>query len=629
MSTPWPLWRALIQEGHINSLERAFAESWGAVEPNSFRFCPEEGPPPLGESCALLLVYLLKASLEGHLCVQWGGELAFSPHLPGWNLTTDSRWRSTLENWRRALLEGDEQIPIASKHQIFAPQSPPVIKRGKRIYLQRQFLLEEGLCESLRSLQSESAEFAIPLGHVAGELASLTRSATLLPEQAQAISTCCGTARLTCLVGGPGTGKTFTAGHLISLLARCCKGANLRIALTAPTGRAAANLQRVLRAVGNLPEGMQVSAETLHALLGIFRSPDRALSHRMHPLIHDIILVDESSMIDSRLMSALLRAIKPGARLILMGDRDQLPPVELGSPFADYLSYLIQRQPSRVTILKQCKRAEIQPIVDLAASVRAGDFNGALASLSHCEGVSWSSLESPEDWRAARRAILTRACQLSGAESVGAALKLFDRCKILSPLKVGPWGVERLNDEVYHSKRAQAAGGEQLPLLITSNDRDLQLFNGDLGVLTLTQEGQTGPIQGRGQSAPAQCQQATTAQRQQGAVPWRERGATAHFASSDGLQAVPAALLPDCELAWALSIHKAQGSEFEEIDLIIPPDCERISRQLLYTALTRARRSIRIWSAPGDLKRAIQLSQERLSGLVDQLIAAESEELES
>lgn len=592
MSAPWALWRALVQEGRINSLERAFAESLGAYEPNSFRFC-QTPCASRSESYALLLVYLLKASLEGHMCIQIDERGHFTPNLEGWNGATDLRWRATRANWRAAFKTWSEHIPIASG--VTQRETPfPIIKQGTRIYLQRQLALETSLRDLFFQMEREIADLQIDQDLIEKELSRLTTNSIVLPEQAQAIAVSSGRARLTCLVGGPGTGKTFTAGHFIALFARCCKKAP-RIALTAPTGRAAANLQRISRGMSNLPKSLEISAATLHTLLGIFKSPDRARFHQLYPLPHDVILVDESSMIDARLMSALLRAVKPGARLLLMGDADQLPPVELGSPFSDYLTHSARHRPYHMTRLGKCMRTEIQPIVDLAASVRVGDVAGVLDKLANCEGVSWQPLNSSDDWRAARKCILERARRLSGAQTLLEALKLFEKSKILSPLKIGPWGAEQLNEEVYRGEREHSPAGEFLPLLITSNNSDLELFNGDQGVLSLTSKARSTSIT------------------------WRERGQSAHFACAEGMRSLPAALLPDCDLAWALSIHKAQGSEFEEIDLVIPPGCEHISRQLLYTALTRARRCIRVWSSPVDLEKAIGSSQERLSGLVERL----------
>lgn len=590
------LWQALVEDEQLSILDRAFAATWApSITSNAL-----DDELATHTDFALLLIYLLKASLEGHLCATWleNGHLVPDPLI--WLKPSKGDWvlihQEMKARWRTALFSKDIRCPIAKSRQESAENSWPIIFEKGRLYLQKNLLLEDALFASFEELIDQSASWSICPISANDRAVDLIDKGELLVDQAKAISSLADNRQLSCIAGGPGTGKTHTAKYLVNtLLSLACSKQELRIALTAPTGRASANLQRGLL----LPKALRQMgfAGTLHALLGITGLIENAHHHKRNPLPFDVIIVDESSMIDALIMQALLQAIKPGARLILMGDPHQLPPVEVGGIFTDLLAHLEHSTPSQVIRLKRCMRTEIQPILSLCEAVRLGDAKSAFAQIEQSDLINWHQMNSEADWQRARLEVNYRCLQSSLEKNSHAARKQLVRQKLLTPLKLGMWGSDALNREIYQTATRQQLNLQFAPLMVTSNHHDLLLYNGDQGVVHLK----------KGQIFDTD---------------WRKRAETAHFSDLGDEQKeriFPTALLSDCELAWCSSIHKAQGSEYEEILLIIPPDAERMTRELLYTALTRTRARLRIWANSRDFQHAIERSSARQSGLLTRL----------
>lgn len=597
----WPLWSYLVDAERITVLERAFVQAWGLQTPDELSFCQSStpiAPTENTEALALLLVYLLKSSFEGHVCVKWI-KGRWSPE-PVWLDANDSALSENalaiLAKWNALVNKSCDSPLVATSFEDAKALGAPLIATAQGIYLQRNLEVELILARCFSNLMRASSEPLFEMKDVETSVQGLIDRNDLLTEQGAAILIAAKRGGLSCIVGGPGSGKTFTAGHLLAIVSSAAhdKG-GLRCALAAPTGRAAANVQRAAARAFTL--GSKVDCGTLHALLGLRGKIGSARHHRNHPLPFDLILVDEASMIDARLMCALVEAIKPGARLILMGDPDQLPPVEMGGIFADILTFLETSSPNLVTRFDRCMRTEIAPIVDLAACIRAGDEAKVLAQFAKREVAEWFEMESDEDWRRARQDIAKYFLLEGTPKDPKLALKLFEARKILTPLTVGIFGTEQLNLRIFQIVMAQSSRPNFIPILVRSNRHKLQVFNGDQGALEFAPNPKL-PL-----------------------ARWRECGQWCHFAMAEGVHSIPTALLPDCELAWCQSIHKSQGCEFDEVLLVLPPNAEHVNRQLLYTAVTRAKARIKIWSSRPSLLNALKNVNLRNSGLAERLKA--------
>jgi len=414
----------------------------------------------------------------------------------------------------------------------------------------------------------------------------------------------------TVLTGGPGTGKTTT---VAALLALCAEQAELegrpalRIALSAPTGKAAARLQQAVEEeVAKLPPGdaarlAGVRAVTLHRLLG--SRPDtssRFRHHRDNRLPHDVVVVDETSMVSLTMMARLLEAVRHGSRLILVGDPFQLASVEAGAVLADLVDAVQEKTQVGVAALLTSHRYGAS-IGRLAEAVRRGDADTAVALLE--EGSDHVELIDPEvtDDPAARvRALVApHALAILRAAEAGEAdraLELLDEKRLLCAHREGPYGVRQWNAQVERWLGEET--GEPLwsawyagrPLLVTANDYGLGVYNGDTGVAV---------------RPPA---------------PSAGRALRAAVAGSGGRLDLATSRLAQVETMHAMTIHKSQGSQAKEVVVILPPPESRLlTRELFYTAITRARERVVVVGSPDDVRAAIDRRAVRATGLRQRL----------
>ena len=407
------------------------------------------------------------------------------------------------------------------------------------------------------------------------------------------------------ITGGPGTGKTTTLARLLAVLAdqSTPTGSPLRIALAAPTGKAAARMSQALgRAVAAtefpLPDADKravdgLAASTLHRLLG-FR-PDnhsRFRHHRGNRLPYDVAVVDETSMVSLTMMARLIEAIRPDARLILLGDPDQLASVEAGAVLHDVVAGFDDRTPSPVSRLATSHRFGAQ-IGALAAAVRDGEADVAWDLLS--AGGASVELVDPGDVDRIRDVLLPGPRALRAAALAGdheAAVKALNSHRLLCAHREGPFGLHLWNDRIEQWLR-EDAGLDWLParypgqpLLQTSNDYGLRLWNGDTGVV----------------------------------LGGEERRAV--FDDGGTGRVVSLARLSDVEVAHALTVHRSQGSEFGTVVVVLPePDSRLLTRQLLYTAITRAVDKVYVVGNEASVKEAVRRQAGRASGLAGRLDA--------
>ena len=405
----------------------------------------------------------------------------------------------------------------------------------------------------------------------------------------------------TVLTGGPGTGKTTTVAGLLALVGE--QGERpLRIALTAPTGKAAARLQEAVEEAQRADRFTdddrsrlgRLQASTLHRLLG-WRpgSSTRFKHHRGNKLPHDVIVVDETSMVSLTMMARLIEAVRPDARLILVGDPDQLASVEAGALLSDLVTGLAVRAPATVAALRTTHRFG-EAIGGLAAALRDGDADLALGLLT--AGDPALELVDPGDAAAMGRlqadltghAVGVREAALSGdgARAVEAA----DAHRLLCAHREGPWGAAHWNRQIERwlgeatGARVGAAWGQEWyagrPILVTANDYGLNLFNGDTGV---------------------------TVQRGEGLVAVIAGAALATYAPSR---------LGDIETLHAMTVHKSQGSQARAVTVLLPPeDSPLLTRELFYTAVTRAQERVRVVGTPDAVRAAVTRRALRATGL--------------
>jgi exodeoxyribonuclease V alpha subunit len=409
----------------------------------------------------------------------------------------------------------------------------------------------------------------------------------------------------TVLTGGPGTGKTTAVAGLLALLADQ-SDRPLRIALTAPTGKAAARLQEAVRTalaephlVGHADAVGAPQAQTLHRLLGWKRGSRNRFRHDRHDrLPHDVIVVDETSMVSLTMMARLMEAVRSDCRLVLVGDPHQLASVEAGAVLADLVDGLARRAPASVASLRTSHRFG-REINDLAEAVRRDEPERALEILA--AGGAHVELLDPDDpatlpalrARLVAHALALRTAALSGDPA--RALRVLDQHRLLCAHRDGPWGVGHWNRAVErgladHTGLPIGGGWGQewyagRPLLLTSNDYGLDLFNGDTGVVVA--EGD---------------------------------GVRAAIATPHGARILATSRLTDVETLHAMTVHKSQGSQAAEVTVLLPPDASPLlTRELFYTALTRAEQKVTVVAAQDAVRLAIGRPAKRASGLARRL----------
>ncbi|MDR0435311.1 MAG: exodeoxyribonuclease V subunit alpha [Propionibacteriaceae bacterium] len=402
------------------------------------------------------------------------------------------------------------------------------------------------------------------------------------------------------IAGGPGTGKTTTIGRLLQVVSQLADH-EIAVALAAPTGKAAGRMQAV--SGGNIPGNLAVTTGTLHRLLG-----SRGLGHGFrhgptNPLPYDLVVVDELSLVSLPLMAMLLSALDPATRLVLVGDPDQLASVEAGAVLADIvdanLTATDNSTRAMVTYLNRSWRYG-DGIAELATAVKGGDADRVLALLrSAIPGIEYLEADaaaSDTDLTPLFHAVTAQTKTMWEAASAGdavAALAALDQHRLLTAHREGRYGASRWQHrlETHLTTAIPGYGGSgqwrlAAPVLVTGNGPDLGVYNGDQGVVIAT-----------------------------------AAGLRVAFDIGSGILELPPAALPQAQSAQALTIHKSQGSQFDEVSVVLPEDSRLLSRQLLYTAITRAKRGVRLIGTETALRQAVATPALRASGLANRLRA--------
>lgn len=594
----------LQRGGSLRALDHAFARSLARLHP---------GTP---EAVQLAAALASLAIAQGHA--------GFDPAQPQRLLDADVAWPPAGE-WL-ALLRASPWVATPDDPVEVASEAPLVLENGL-LYLRRYREYERQLAAGLQrigraslpppDLQALAPLFAQLFPQAASDIDHQARAAAVTLRHPLALIT-----------GGPGTGKTTTIARLLLLLVAQAAQAGRpppRIALAAPTGRAAERMAESLRlAVQRLQQAgvdaalctaLPTTGTTLHRLLGVIPDSPRFRHHADNPLPFEVVVVDEASMIDLPLMARLVDAVASGTRLILLGDPDQLPSVEAG----DVLGAILQAsgdghgtraddaralqpllsaaslQPDaaprafagrRVQLLRGYRQGDALDLAPLASAVREGDTRLALQRLRAGElaGVSFHE-DLLDPLQAHREHLLAQWQALAAMTDPVQALAQAGRLRVLTALREGPQGARGLNSRVETLLAGVNAGYFQgRLLLVTENSYRHRLFNGDIGICLRDQRGAM--------------------------VAWFP-------GDSEGQpRAFHPAALPAHESAFAMTVHKAQGSEFDEVWLQLPRNDSRVlSRELVYTGMTRARARLHVAGSADVFTAALARHTRRLGGL--------------
>jgi len=510
---------------------------------------------------------------------------------------------------------------------------PVIIDGDERIYFQKYYFFEKQLAESLKRM-------ALPVLHetiTPGVTEMFSRLFKLKEGETdwQGVAAWCAlNSSFSVISGGPGTGKTSTVIRILSLLAEMM-GGGISIALAAPTGKAAARLREsVTASLETLPVSEEIKAAipretyTIHRLLGSVSGSPEFRHNSENPLRYDVIIVDECSMADLALMYRFFKAVKPGARVILLGDRDQLSSVEGGAVFGDicdrgrahgYSSQFIRKGSlllgeafsrdaeaesaetplsGTMTILRKSYRFSGESGIGLLSDlIRNGDHAGAVKIISDRKNrdiflTGECTASSIED---IFRTAVSEAFSIKEIPRHESILEFIKGFAILTATRSGPAGAAALNSMA--ERILEEAGVispsmefyEGRPVMVTRNDYNLSLFNGDIGI-TCFKDGELRVI----------------------------------FEKPDGEKVyIHPSRMPEHETAFAMTIHKSQGSEFNEVLLVLPPaDSRLMTRELLYTAVTRGKKRVVIASDKETVAKMIENPMKRMTGLRERLWGA-------
>ena len=596
--------RSLQQAGVLRTLDDALA--------NTLRHLDPETPDDVLAAAALASL----AVAQGHA--------GFDPASPRQLVDADIAWPDA-DGWMKQL---------AASRFVATPASPideagtaPLVLENGLLYLRRYREYERRLAMQLRRIAS-AAMPVLGIEPIAPLFAALFPDAYSGDHQARAAALALRRALLL-VTGGPGTGKTTTIARLLVLrIAQALQAGTTppRIALAAPTGRAAERMAESLRRAvvqmaehgvdPSLLDALPAQASTLHRLLGTIPDSPRFRHHADNPLPVDIVVVDEASMVDLPLMCKLTEAVADRAQLVLLGDPDQLPSVEAGDVLAAILGAAGEGDalsPSDAAVLHPLlgdvpedagtnhlaghrvhlhhgwRQSEALQLAPLAEAVRNGDASEALSLLRSGELSNVHFHEGADDPLQARPDLLAHFRTLATHTDPAQALRQANRLRLLTALREGAQGARGLNARIEAALSGRRLGTPPawFPgrlLLITENSYRHGLFNGDVGICLADADGTP--------------------------LAWFPGD------GSDHVRAFHPAALPAHESAFAMTVHKAQGSEFEEVWLQLPrADSRVLSRELLYTGLTRARSALHVAGSAEVIAAALARHAGRVSGL--------------
>ncbi|MFO7606406.1 MAG: exodeoxyribonuclease V subunit alpha [Desulfurivibrionaceae bacterium] len=555
-----------------------------------------------------------KATRDGHACLNlsaWAGrEVATAdggcyqcPELPDW-----------LEALAACPTVGDGSVAI------------PLVLEDDRLYLHRYWEYESDVARFIDERSREpNAEVAMTV--LAENIARLFPDPVAGCDWQRLAALAVVLRTFVVITGGPGTGKTTTVAKIIALLLEQTGGdSKLRIALAAPTGKAVMRLQAVMAALRknlscaeSVKERIPAKVFTLHRLLGSRRDSPFFIHDENNRLPYDLVVVDEASMVDLPLMAKLVRALRADTRLVLLGDRNQLASVEPGAVLGDICQREELSEFSEEFLKLAASLTEVRnlvpgegrgdSLVELRVSHRFGmesgigmlgrainraDTDAALGAFrdERYSDIVWREVGSE---RGLQRMLAERFAAFPpgwfGVEEPEQAVRALGRSQVLCAVRHGGFGVYGVNfyiEKILAEEWPATPGGTAYrgrPVMIVENNYDVKLFNGDTGLVL--------------------------------ADPDNGEALCAFFPDGDGgVRKIPLAMLPAHETAYAMTVHKSQGSEFDEVVVILPDHRSPVlTRELLYTALTRARQRVEVWSSVAVFTDTVQAVVGRHGGL--------------
>lgn len=510
--------------------------------------------------------------------------------------------------------------------------TPLVLDEKFRLYLYRYWLYERRLKEFLLIMKG-------PHGRPVDGNALAEGLKKYFPRDGgeinwQSVAACLALLnRLTVISGGPGTGKTHTVGRILTLIVEQAGDQPISIALAAPTGKAAARLTDMVRTVKeeiDCPSGVKDripdKAFTIHRLLGPIRGRKGFRYNNSNRLPHDVIVIDEASMVDLPLMAKMVSALREDSRLILLGDKDQLASVEPGAVFGDlcdtgntnvFSMELARRvrqlvgfevpheespksalSDSIVVLRKSYRFGQDSGIGLLASAVRERDISRVFALLKESgrDDIKWRETPPVNHLeRVVEEELSDYYRDFLASQNPEEGILHFSRFRLLCALRQGPYGAPALNEVLerlfrqrgFIPKTGRWYRGQ--PIMVTGNDYNLRLFNGDVGILY--------PDPRSGDELRV------------------------YFpAEGGGFRRLLPGRLKDYETVYAMTVHKSQGSEFDHVVLLLPDGPSKVvTRELVYTAITRAKKKVEIWGSEQALGDALLQTVRRESGLTDAL----------
>jgi len=603
----------LIQKGTFSHLDIHFAEFMQRLDGRN------------DTGIFLAAASVSSSNRQGHICLDFSG-ISDRPLLPEYNLYYPGK-----EIW----IEKLKTSPVVGTSCDFKPL---ILDGSSKLYLHRYFEYQKDLVQFIKNRVSD---------HFYPKLSGLQKNLNrLFGEEMggkevdwQRIAAVVAATRKFCVIsGGPGTGKTTTIVKLIALLLEMNHGKPLKIALAVPTGKAAAKLQDSIRAAleelncsDDIKSLMPNEASTIHRLLGTIPGSPYFRFNEKNRLDVDAVIVDESSMVDLALLAKLVRSLPDDAKLILVGDKDQLASVEAGSVFADICDagvmnvfskdfYRIIDQISSEKTTRSDKKTTENRIencmIQLLTNYRFGDEsgigkvssavnsgNGPLA-LMHLKDQKYPDIRIEKV--PARRGLKDRIKDtvIPGFRDYLIAgnpqdkIEAFGKFRILCALKEGPFGVfavNRMIEEILRENRlirSENIWYEGRPVMIVENDYNLRLFNGDVGISMLD--------------------------------PTDQEMRVFFPDNRSGLKKIHPMRIGPHETVFAMTVHKSQGSEFENVILILPDrESPVLTRELIYTGITRSQKQVLIWGDEQIFENAVSRRVNRVSGLKDALCKIE------
>ena len=545
----------------------------------------------------------------------------------------------TFSNWEDHLIKSG----VAVQGQ---GNTPLVLDQDGRLYLRRYWEYEKSISHFIQ----EQANMDLPdlnYQKLARDVQKLFPPLSSEKPDWQKIAAIMAVTRpFSVISGGPGTGKTSTVAKILVLLISQYKSKQkLRILLGAPTGKAASRLQEAIASTGVLQENIELSeATTLHRMLGAMPNSPYFRHNAENPLAADVVVIDEASMVDLPLMAKLMQSVPHSTRLILLGDRYQLASVQPGSVLGDICRSEIMNcfsdkfcqqtleisgeilspaskctieistpglQDSFVELVKNYRFSDESSIAKLSKAVKEGDGDAALSLLLAEENnqVSWSKIPASaelerklQDWTGS-----SQYASMQHTQEPDSCFAVLNSSRILCGLRRGPYGMQKINAILTHQFAGKSGPLSQTnfsrrkhtppflagqPVMITQNDYSLQLFNGDVGII-LPDSNKKDVLR----------------------VFFRTESGT--------FRDIALSLLPAHETVFAMTVHKSQGSEFDKVLLILPDqDSPLLTRELVYTAITRAREKVEIWGRKDVFCQAVKRQVTRTSGLAETLWGA-------